>query len=362
MRGTAAGALLALAASAWLLAPPALASGSARAGTQSAPGGAVAAAPAVSTSASVTDAANAASTSPTATPPAAGKLTLLLLDAFTIGRAEVTIPHRAVDVRGIVRPYVPGQSVSLLIYLDGRLIMSRTVAIVRSAQSGDGLFTQAIASPAPGNMRIAVSHPASQAQSGFGSSRMLWVLRARAGLGSHGEFVRLIQQRLAALHIYVRQSGRFDSFTALALDAYHRLLGWGTYRALDARTINYLLDGFGRFHVRFPGQGPHAEGDLTHQLLALLAGSRVRYIFPISSGKPSTPTILGSFRIYYRVPGYLPDGMYYSSFFYRGYAIHGYDPAPDYPASHGCMRLPIQDAVFVYDWLRMGDWVDTYYR
>jgi lipoprotein-anchoring transpeptidase ErfK/SrfK len=52
--------------------------------------------------------------------------------------------------------------------------------------------------------------------------------------------------------------------------------------------------------------------------------------------------------------------MYYSSFFIGGYAIHGYDPAPDWPASHGCMRTPIVDAVFIYYWLRMGDAVDVY--
>jgi hypothetical protein len=46
----------------------------------------------------------------------------------------------------------------------------------------------------------------------------------------------------------------------------------------------------------------------------------VHRIYPISSGKPSTPTILGRFRVYLKVPGYLPDGMYFSNFFYRGYA------------------------------------------
>ncbi len=51
----------------------------------------------------------------------------------------------------------------------------------------------------------------------------------------------------------------------------------------------------------------------------------------------------------------------YFSFFHGGYAIHGYDPAPDYPASHGCMRLPIVDAITAFSWTRVGDWVDTYY-
>ena len=75
----------------------------------------------------------------------------------------------------------------------------------------------------------------------------------------------------------------------------------------------------------------------------------------------STPTIIGDFHVYSKVPGTLPDGMYDSNFFFRGYAIHGYNPAPDYPASHGCMRLPIVDAPSVFGWLAVGDWVDVYY-
>ena len=120
------------------------------------------------------------------------------------------------------------------------------------------------------------------------------------------------------------------------------------------------LDGHGSFHVRFPQHGRHAEGYLGRQLVALIDGSKVVAIYPTSSGKPSTPTILGSYQIYRRVPGYLPDGMYYSDFFIRGYAIHGYDPAPNYPASHGCMRLPISDAISVFNWLALGDVVDVY--
>ena len=154
--------------------------------------------------------------------------------------------------------------------------------------------------------------------------------------------MQLIQQRLAALHFYIPQTGVYDSGTGLALDAYHRLLGWGTSQTLDGATISALLNGEGAFQVRFPSQGRHAEGNLAKQLLALTDGSQVQLIFPISSGKPSTPTVLGNFQIYRRTPGYLPDGMYYSSFFIGGYAIHGYNPAPDYPASHGCMRLPIR--------------------
>ena len=194
----------------------------------------------------------------------------------------------------------------------------------------------------------------------FVAHRSLTVLEPSAASGESGTFVALIQQRLAALDFYIPQTGVFDEGTALALDAYHRLLGWGTSQTLDGATISYLLDGFGTFKVRDPGDGKHAEGDLADQLLALVNGSQIYRIYPISSGKPSTPTILGRFRVYTKVPGYLPDGMYYSNFFYTGYAVHGYDPAPDYPASHGCIRVPIVDAISIYGWLDVGDGVDVY--
>jgi hypothetical protein len=163
------------------------------------------------------------------------------------------------------------------------------------------------------------------------------------------------------MHFYIPRTGVYDQGTGLAVDAYHRLLGYGTSQLLGPATINDLLNNVGAFHIRYPNHGRHAEGDLSDQLLALADGSSVYWILPISSGKPSTPTILGDYQVYSRVPGYLPDGMYYSDFFIRGYAIHGYDPAPDYPASHGCMRLPIVDAIAVFNWLSYGDWVDTYY-
>ena len=45
--------------------------------------------------------------------------------------------------------------------------------------------------------------------------------------GATGRFVQLVQQRLAALHLYIPQTGVYDQGTELALDAYHRLLGQG---------------------------------------------------------------------------------------------------------------------------------------
>ena len=86
----------------------------------------------------------------------------------------------------------------------------------------------------------------------------------------------------------------------------------------------------------------------------------VERIYPTSSGKPSTPTVRGSFRVYSKTPGYNAHLMYYSAFFIRGYAIHGYSDVPAYNASHGCLRVPIPDAQAIYDWVRLGTPVDVY--
>ena len=50
-----------------------------------------------------------------------------------------------------------------------------------------------------------------------------------------------------------------------------------------------------------------------------------------------------------------------STYFIRGYAIHGYYDVPTYNASHGCLRVPIPDARAIYDWVRLGDRIDVYY-
>jgi L,D-transpeptidase catalytic domain len=293
--------------------------------------------------------------------PSQATVALYLDREFLLARHPVTVSRRSVDVIGVVRPYVPGQTVLVREYLNGHRFKQVRLRLKPSRHKVYGGFDWPVASPSDGAVSVTVQHGATTELSAFSARTGFDALKPTATFGSTGRFVMLIQQRLAALHFFIPQTGIYDQHTGLAVDAYHRLLGRGTSQLLDPATVNDLLDGVGTFKIRFPGQGRHAEGDLSHQLLALANGSSVYWILPISSGKPSTPTILGSFQVYSRVPGYLPDGMYFSDFFVRGFAIHGYDPAPDYPASHGCMRLPIVDAISVFNWLNYGDWVDTYY-
>jgi L,D-transpeptidase catalytic domain len=296
-----------------------------------------------------------------ASAPAGPSLSLYEPDAFALGGHLVSVPGRAVHVHGVVRPYVAGQAVEVTATVNGKSFETETLRIRPTKSGPNGQFTAVISAPRAGLVVVHVTHAATPTQGAFANHRDYDALDEHVSFGARGPFVDLIQERLAALHFYIPRTGVYDTGTGLALDAYHRLLRAGESQTLDARTVSDLLDGRGAFPVHFPHNGQHAEGDLSLQLLALVDGSKVVEIYPISSGKPSTPTILGNFRVYSKVPGYLPDGMYFSNFFIRGYAIHGYNPAPDYPASHGCMRLPIVDAISVFNWIKIGDWVDTYY-
>jgi len=80
----------------------------------------------------------------------------------------------------------------------------------------------------------------------------------------------------------------------------------------------------------------------------------------MSSGKPSTPTVVGHFDVYEKTFGINEEGMVDSNYFISGYAIHGYAEVPTYAASHGCLRVPIPDAESIYGWVQLGTPVDVY--
>jgi lipoprotein-anchoring transpeptidase ErfK/SrfK len=105
------------------------------------------------------------------------------------------------------------------------------------------------------------------------------------------------------------------------------------------------------------------EINLSTQRLFAWEGKKLIKIASISSGKPSTPTIPGLFKIETK---HLRDRMRgvdydiadvpYTMYYNRGYAIHG---APWHnrfgtPISHGCINLPVNTAKWLYEWTSPG--------
>jgi hypothetical protein len=190
--------------------------------------------------------------------------------------------------------------------------------------------------------------------------RRVTQMKGSLRVGMHGRAVLLLQDELARLRYAVPVSGRFDEATGRAVLAFRKVVGLERIESANAGVFQRLRRGAGHFHVRYPGDGKHVEANLSKQVLAEIEHGRVRRIYTVSSGKPSTPTVLGRFHVYSKAPGTNSEGMVDSNYFIRGYAIHGYAEVPSYAASHGCLRIPIPDAPAVFAWVQVGDPVDVY--
>jgi peptidoglycan hydrolase-like protein with peptidoglycan-binding domain len=264
-------------------------------------------------------------------------------------------------VRGVVTPYVGGQTVKVSFYREARKVEIKTVSVV-AIGNGAGQFHISFASHYPGLVQARAAHYATPQQGAFaGRSEGVHFVNPNVGPGSQGQSVRLLQSELDALHYAVPLSGSFDEGTGRALIAFRKLTGLERVPTAGRRVFELLARGAGSFHVLYRQDGRHVEADLTRQVLAEIEpGGRVHEIYTMSSGKPSTPTVIGHFNVYSKTFGVNSEGMVDSNYFIRGYAIHGYHEVPTYAASHGCLRVPIPDAPAIYGWVQTGTAVDVY--
>ena len=115
-----------------------------------------------------------------------------------------------------------------------------------------------------------------------------------------------------------------------------------------------VLKGQGAFKPKFPDAGYHVEYDWSRQVLAFVRNGRAVKTYHSSSGAPATPTVFGTFTFYRKEPGTNHLGMVQSNYFIGGYAIHGYKDVPVYPASHGCLRVPIPNAYQIDRQISLG--------
>ena len=303
---------------------------------------------------------------PVPTPPPApapgvppGKITLTVQHAF--GSPPFVIVGGRLVIRGVVIPYVAGQMVKVTFYRDGRKIEAKTVSVL-PVGNGAGQFHLGYRSSSAGLVQARAAHYATPQQGAFTArSKSVGFVSADLGPGAQGPSVRLLQSELNALHYVVPLDGVFDEATGRAVVAYRKVTGLERVDTTDTRVFELLQRGAGSFHVRYSQDGRHVEADLTKQVLAEIGpGGHVRAIYSMSSGKPSTPTVIGHFNVYSKTPGTNSEGMVDSNYFIRGYAIHGYHEVPTFAASHGCLRVPIPDAAAIFGWVQLGTAVDVY--
>jgi peptidoglycan hydrolase-like protein with peptidoglycan-binding domain len=296
---------------------------------------------------------------PSAASAATGPLLSLTPERVTGGRLALAAqPWR---VRVVMQPWVEGQTATVRFYRHGHKLRAVNVNLTMSKTGKSGMALVAFKTSTAGSVEVRATHLATPTAPQLVARPVrVKVAALRAGPGARGPAVRLLQQRLAAKCYVVGRRGLFDERTARAVLAFRKVAGMARTAAADSALFKAVLAGKGTFRVRHPEHGKHVEADLSRQVVALIRGSRVERIYPASSGKPSTPTIQGSFRVYSKLPGFNAKAMYYSNFFIRGFAIHGYASVPVFAASHGCLRIPNPDAVSVFRWIKIGDIVDVY--
>ena len=292
---------------------------------------------------------------PTPEPPKPA-LALAVTGTLKAGHADLELAGRQFKVTGSMTPTAAGEKVQLRLSRDGKV--KRTL---KAKVKADGTFAKTIAAGRAGRVSIRVLHaPTAAVGKARGPKVSVQVVRPALALGASGPLVRLLQKGLEQLHYAVPRNDHFDAATGRAVMAFRKVNGMARRYDADRRVIEKVLAGKGTFKVRHPEAGHHVEADLSLQVLALIDGDKVREIYHTSSGAPATPTVIGTFRVYLKTPGTNAKGMVHSSYFIRGYAIHGYVDVPAFNASHGCLRVPIPDAWHIFQWLHLGDRVIVY--
>jgi len=268
------------------------------------------------------------------------------------GRAEI---YGTVPVTGTVSPYVAGQKVKVDFFLDGKELLSRSLAIGKG-KGDSGSFRTSVIVREDGKYAVSATHEATAVLGGDSTVRKSWKVSFPAlHQGQCGDVVVGFQKAMRAMG-YIANSGRcFGGKTARGVLAYRKVNDKIRSTRAGAGLVKSVFAGKGAYKVRYPNAGEHVEAPLSKQVLVFTKGDKPFAIYPISSGKSSTPTVTGHFEFIRTEPGYNSHGMYYSFYFYGGYAVHGYESVPDYPASHGCLRTFIADQPEIYNRIHMGE-------
>jgi peptidoglycan hydrolase-like protein with peptidoglycan-binding domain len=278
---------------------------------------------------------------------------------------QVTDPHVTAVADGVAARATIHVKPILDVHLAGAGTVGaplRVVAVLRPAHAGlvdvqvDGKATDLVDTTRAGDARVVVTSV----------PRLDWAATSRVvrahvqapglRLGDRGPAVVALEQRLRELRYAIRdEHGVFDDDDWQAVVAFqdvNRLAPTGEVTpALWAR-----LSAAGTPPARYGGD--HVEVDKARQVLFLVRGGKVALITHVSTGATGN-TPLGLWHVYSKVPGW-SWVLWYPSYFLRGFAIHGYPSVPNYPASHGCVRIPMWLAPSLYSQIPMGSSIYVY--
>jgi hypothetical protein len=175
------------------------------------------------------------------------------------------------------------------------------------------------------------------------------------GQGARGGEVFLMQITLVARGFWLSDfPGNFGASTMHALTAFQKYYRLPRSGKLDPLT-RFVLGGTMDHALAFVGSnkaGRYIEVDIARQIEIISDNGQVMWVFDVSTGKSGTPTPRGTFRITRQINGMRVSNLgqlWRPKYFTGGYALHGSPSVPNYPASHGCVRMTNQEINFLWE-------------
>jgi hypothetical protein len=170
--------------------------------------------------------------------------------------------------------------------------------------------------------------------------------------------------------------GQYGLTTKQAVMAFQKYLGLETSGAVDEGTAAFLTN-YERRATGRATEGTLVEVDKARQLLFFIVDGRTMWTMNTSTGndlpyeepdKNSPGEVIRDVAITpegrFKVNRERPEGwwegdlgeIYRPKYFDGGIAVHGSNSVPNYPASHGCVRLtvPAMDFVWAQNLMPMG--------
>ena len=255
------------------------------------------------------------------------KLEVSLAGAPTVGSSLRVVAHLVPPGAGTVRVRVDGRATNAV---DTRRVHTARIVATSSPRKG---WT-----PATQSLSVTVVEPTLE-------------------VGSSGSAVRALEERLRGLHYALRSvDGVYGSDDAEAVVAFQKVNGLERTGRVDRRLWARLATAEVP-RARFGGT--HVEVDKTRQVLLMVVNGGVDEVVHVSTGATGN-TPVGLWHVYSKVPGW-SWVLWYPNYFLRGFAIHGYPEVPAYPASHGCVRVPMWIATSLYARIPYGFPIYVYY-
>jgi peptidoglycan hydrolase-like protein with peptidoglycan-binding domain len=288
--------------------------------------------------------------------------------AFRKGKAAVVVTHPVwtAVAGGVVARVTLLVKPALEVRLTGAPTVGsplHVIARLHPASAGtlrvrvDGRPTTRVDTSRTRTARIVVSTIPHRGWAGPGRVLSATIVDPSLGAGSRGASVRALELRLRELHYALRGlDGYFGDDDYAAVLAFQKVNGLARTGAVTPDLWRRLAAA----HVplaRYPGT--HVEVDKTRQVLFIVRDGKVTEVVHVSTGATGN-TPVGLWHVYSKVPGW-SWVLWYPNFFLRGFAIHGYPSVPAYPASHGCVRVPMWVAPSLYAQIPGGFPVYVYY-